>query len=201
MSSVASRADDAVARELDNIRDSFSLLEPFLNDSEVNDIFIDPFGLVSVKRFGYDIEDVSLIVPERNRVQILNQIARWQGVVIDTNTYPVIEGTIPIPEWNARITGIYPPWVESATIAIRKPSTRVISLEEYVKDGRLSEDRYRTIYDYVKERKNIVIAGGTGSGKTTLANAVIDLMVRFSPQDRFYIVQDNAELQCNGKYP
>ena len=53
------------------------------------------------------------------------------------------------------------------------------------------------ICSYIRDRKNILIGGGTGSGKSTLTNAIIDKMTEYTPNDRFYIVEDVPELQCN----
>lgn len=200
MASLIARAEEIKARELTNIRTSLEPLALYLNDDAVNDIFVDEGGRVSIHRFGQSIIDVPVVITENNRIQILNQIAKWQDMLININDYPVIEGTIPIAEWNSRITGIFPPWVTSPTFTIRKPPKVVFTLEDYVKTGRLSGEHYNLIYNCIQKRQNLLISGGTGSGKTTLANACLKLMAEFSPEDRFYIVQDNAELQCMAKY-
>jgi type IV secretion system protein VirB11 len=69
-----------------------------------------------------------------------------------------------------------------------------------MENGQLSGERYAIIVDYIKNKKNIIIAGGTGSGKTTLANALIQKKCEFFPNDRYFIVQDVSELQCNAQY-
>jgi len=120
---------------------------------------------------------------------------------IDFFEYPVLEGTIPVPEWkNSRITAIFPPWIAEPSFTIRKPPERIYTLEDYVSNGQLSIGRYNIIVDCVKENRNIIVSGGTGSGKTTLVNAIIKKKCEFYPNHRYYIVQDVSELRCEGKY-
>jgi len=188
-------------RELDNIRYNLRELVPFLNDPALTDIFCSPEGSISVKRFGQPICDTPIMFTMSDRLQILNQIAKYMEQNIDFFRYPVLEATIPVPEWkNARITGIYPPWVSGPSFTIRKPPEKIYSLEDYVLNGQLIGDYYRIIVNYIKDKKNIIIAGSTGSGKTTLSNALIQKKCEFFPNDRYFIVQDVSELQCSAKY-
>jgi type IV secretion system protein VirB11 len=68
-----------------------------------------------------------------------------------------------------------------------------------VEKKRLSPDEYGLVCRFIKERKNLLIGGGTGSGKSTFTNAVLKKMVEYTPNDRFYIVEDVPELQCEAK--
>ncbi|MCL1931847.1 MAG: Flp pilus assembly complex ATPase component TadA [Treponema sp.] len=188
-------------RELDNIRYNLRELVPFLNDPALTDIFCSADGKISVKRFGQPICDTELVFSMGERMQVLNQIAKYMEHNIDFFRYPVLEATIPVPEWkSARITGIFPPWVPGPSFTIRKPPEKIYTLEDYVLNGQLCGDYYRIIVNYVKEKKNIIIAGSTGSGKTTLSNALIQKKCEFFPNDRYFIVQDVCELQCNARY-
>ena len=188
-------------RELDNIRHNLKPFTPFLNDSKLTDIFCSTKGRVSIKRFGHEIIDTDLVIPVSHRFQILNQTAKYMEMNINFNHYPVLEATIPVPEWkNARITGIFPPWFEEPGFTIRKPPDKIYTLEEYKAAGQLTSDRYDIIVNYLKHKKNIIVAGSTGSGKTTMINALIKKKLEFYPNDRYFIVQDVSELQCNAKY-
>ena len=188
-------------RELDNIRYNLRDLVPFLNEPSLTDIFCSADGKISVKRFGQPICDAEITFAMGGRMQLLNQIAKYMEQNIDFFKYPVLEATIPVPEWkSARITGIFPPWVPGPSFTIRKPPEKIYTLEDYVVNGQLSGDNYRIMVDYIKEKKNIIIAGSTGSGKTTLSNALIQKKCEFFPNDRYFIVQDVCELQCNARY-
>jgi len=188
-------------RELDNIRYNLQALVPFLNDPKLTDIFCSSEGRISVKCFGQPIRDTDVVFSMSERLQVLNQIAKYMEQNIDFFRYPVLEATIPVPEWkSARITGIFPPWVPEPSFTIRKPPEKIYLLENYVQNGQLSKERYEIIVDYIRNKKNIIIAGGTGSGKTTLSNALIQKKCELFPDDRYFIVQDVAELQCNTRY-
>ncbi|MCL2763244.1 MAG: Flp pilus assembly complex ATPase component TadA [Treponema sp.] len=188
-------------RELDNIRYNLRRLVPFLEDPQLTDIFCSSNGRISIKCFGQPICDTELRFAMSDRLQLLNQIAKYMEQNINFFVYPVLEATIPVPEWkNARITGIFPPWVSEPSFTIRKPPEKIYMLEDYVRNGQLSQERYELIVAYVKNKKNIIIAGSTGSGKTTLTNALIQKKCEFFPNDRYFIVQDVSELQCNTKY-
>jgi type IV secretion system protein VirB11 len=87
--------------------------------------------------------------------------------------------------------------VKSPTFTIRKKAVMVFTLDEYVKEGMMSAHQRDCIVKAVRERKNILIAGGIGSGKTTLANAVLAEIGRQG--DRLVIIEDTGELQCEAE--
>ncbi len=87
----------------------------------------------------------------------------------------------------------------SPQIAMHRPVEKVFSLEEYVEQGRLRKDEYNLICQYIKDKKNLLIGGRTGSGKTTFTNAILKKMVEYTPNDAFYIVEDVPELQCEAR--
>ncbi|WP_037469880.1 ATPase, T2SS/T4P/T4SS family, partial [Sinorhizobium fredii] len=92
--------------------------------------------------------------------------------------------------------GLLPPVVAKPAFTIRRRASRLIPLEDYVRTGVMTEYQASTIRSAISARLNIVISGGTGSGKTTLANAVIDEIVKSAPEDRLVILEDTAEIQC-----
>jgi len=193
--------EETKKRELDNIRFNLRQLEGLFMDAGLTDIFCSKEGKISFKKFGRDIENSDITLPVSQRFQLLNQIAKYMELNINFFEYPVLEGTIPVPEWkNARITAIFPPWIVAPSFTIRKPPEKIYTLEDYVDNGQLSPERYEIIVRHIKENKNIIVSGGTGSGKTTLVNAIIRKKCEFYPSHRYYIVQDVSELQCEGKY-
>jgi type IV secretion system protein VirB11 len=92
-----------------------------------------------------------------------------------------------------------PPWVASPEITLRKPPRVIFPLEDYVEKKQLSPDECNLVCRFIRDRKNLLIGGGTGSGKSTFTNAVLKKMVEYTSNDRFYIVEDVPELQCEAK--
>jgi len=193
--------EETKKRELDNIRFNLRRLESLFNEPDLTDIFCSKDGNVSYKKFGADAENSGITLPVSQRFQLLNQIAKYAETNIDFFEYPVLEGNIPVPEWkNARITAIFPPWVAAPSFTIRKPPEKIYTLEDYAANGQLSQERYGIIVRNIKENRNIIVSGSTGSGKTTLVNAIIKKKCEFYPKHRYYIVQDVSELRCDGEY-
>ena len=112
---------------------------------------------------------------------------------VDTEQ-PIISGELPIG--GNRFEGLLPPVVAKPAFTIRRRASRLIPLEDYVRTGVMTEYQAATIRSAISARLNIIISGGTGSGKTTLANAVIDGIVKSAPEDRLVILEDTAEIQC-----
>jgi len=99
-----------------------------------------------------------------------------------------------LPETGERFLGVLPPVVRAPSFAIRKRALRILSLSDYVADGVLTEAQAVFLRRAVRERLNIVVAGGTSTGKTTLANALLDEIAL--TRDRVLILEDTVELQC-----
>lgn len=95
-----------------------------------------------------------------------------------------------------RFQGLIPPIVSSPIFAIRKPAGRIFSLQEYVELAILNSRQLQVILDAIAARKNILVVGGTGSGKTTLCNAILKEIAAQFPKDRTAIIEDTLELQC-----
>lgn len=186
----------ASQREMQAILFSLAELKPFFEDKQVTDIWVDN-GNVSIKKFGKVREDANLHLTIQQCKNILVQIAKHMDIDIDYDNYPVLEGTI--PGYEARITGVQK-WTKSPFITIRKRPEIVFSIDDYVAQKQLTKEKADLIKSYIKAKKNILISGGTGTGKTTFTNAVIKQMAEYTPYDSFYIVEDNAELQCRAKY-
>ncbi len=102
-----------------------------------------------------------------------------------------------LPEWGARVQASVPPIVASPVFSLRMPAQLVYSLDDYVATGILEEDDASVLRNAVRERKNILVGGGTGSGKTTFVNALLKEVAETG--DRIYIVEDNSELQCDAE--
>jgi type IV secretion system protein VirB11 len=191
--------DQKRRRLMDNFADDIAPLRRHLDDPEVTDISVGGSGEVVVKKFGKGKTFTGeLLPPSRTRGIILSLAALLDKPLDPLNGAPKLEAVIPKP-FSARLTGLLPPWVDSPELAIRKPPREIFPLEDYVEKRRMREDEYDLICQYIKDRKNILVGGGTGSGKSTFTNAVLKKMVEYTPDDRFYIVEDVPELQCEAR--
>jgi type IV secretion system protein VirB11 len=127
----------------------------------------------------------------------LGTLASLLGKEINRDN-PTLLGELPIDN-GSRVTGIIPPVVSSPTMVIRKRVSSLFSLSDYVREGRLSERQRGVIAGALTTRKNIVLSGGTGSGKTTFGNALLMEMNELSPDERVVTMEDTIELQCGQK--
>lgn len=183
-------------REKQAILFSLAELKPLFENKNITDIWVDN-GNVSIKEFGQKRHDTDIKLTNQQCRNIIVQIAKHMDININYDKYPVLEGTIPYYE--ARITGVMN-WTKEPFITIRKRPEKVFTLDDYVKRGQLSEEKCEKIKKFIEMKKNILVSGGTNSGKTTFTNAIIQYMAQVTPYDSFYIVEDNAELQCRAKY-
>jgi type IV secretion system protein VirB11 len=144
----------------------------------------------------------------------LGTVAAWRGTVLN-HERPILETELPID--GSRFEGIVPPVVRRPVFAIRLRPKRIFTLQEY-EEGHILTDksdplnRLRRHDDFsaslhglshaeiiraaVRARKNLLVVGSTGSGKTTLVNAVLDALAQLTPNDRVISIEDTTELQC-----
>jgi type IV secretion system protein VirB11 len=100
-----------------------------------------------------------------------------------------------LPKTGERFEGLLPPVVTAPAFAIRKPAIAVFTLEDYVAVGIMAEVQAETLRQAVRERRNILVAGGTSTGKTTLTNALLAEVAKTT--DRVVLIEDTRELQCS----
>ena len=125
-------------------------------------------------------------------LSVLNSVADACGKVV-TDEHPNLAATFPIE--GARFQGFIPPIVHNASFVMRKKAHAIFTLEDYVKQGGITEDQFDQIVKAVSTRKNILVVGGTGTGKTTLMNAIIDKISSVHPGNRILTIEDTEELQ------
>lgn len=167
------------------------------NDSSVIEIMLNSDGKLWVERLGADMEEIGTM--EASQAELLmGTLASLKREVI-TERNPRISCELPKEFMGARFQGSIPPIVVAPTFAIRKMAVAVFTLKEYVEQGIMTEAQREVIEKAVRDRKNILIAGGTGSGKTTLTNAVIRYITEICPNDRIFTLEDTRELQCTAK--
>lgn len=110
---------------------------------------------------------------------------------------PIISGEMPL--LGHRFEGLLPPAVDAPTFSIRRHALGRMSLSDYRASGAMSAEQHQRISDAIKNRCNIVICGGTGSGKTTLANALMLEIGKLFPGDRILLIEDTPEIRCEAE--
>lgn len=124
---------------------------------------------------------------------ILKSVASYHGLVV-TREMPRLECEWPLDM--SRFAGQLPPVVREVTFAIRKKASAVFTLAEYVSNSIMTAQQADSLKVAIANHKNILVVGGTGSGKTTMVNAIIHEMIQQNPNERFVTIEDTAELQC-----
>jgi type IV secretion system protein VirB11 len=182
---------------MENLLSDLKPVIPFFETKTVTNVYVYGDGRVQVDDFQTGIFDSGLFLTPAERMRIINSLASVSETPIDKWERPTLESII--PKYDIRTTAIIPPWVESPEITFRRPADKVFTLEEYLRGGRVTQELFDKIVSHIEKRSNIIISGSTGSGKTTFTNACIEKMREFTPDDRFYIIEDTPELQCKSK--
>ena len=166
-----------------------------LEDNSVVEVMLNPDGQLFVERLGQGIRPAGVLEAGAAEI-IIGRVAHALRSEVDDER-PIISGELPIG--GHRFEGLLPPVVSAPCLTIRKRASRLIPLDDYVGRAAMTRNQASRIRAAIRDRRNIVIAGGTGSGKTTLANAIIKEMVCLAPQDRIVILEDTAEIQCSAQ--
>ena len=112
---------------------------------------------------------------------------------------PSLAAVLPASLGKCRIQGFVPPLTEGPAFILRKPPSRIIKLDEYVRQGSLPSHGMQVIQDMVAQRKNIIVGGPTASGKTTLCNAILSEVVDQYPTERIIVLEDTRELHLENE--
>ncbi|NKL15512.1 P-type conjugative transfer ATPase TrbB [Rhizobium leguminosarum bv. viciae] len=163
-----------------------------LDDATVVEIMLNPDGRLFIERLGHGVAEAGVMTPAAAEVVIGSVAHALQSEADDER--PIISGELPIG--GHRFEGLLPPIVSGPVFTIRRRASRLIPLSDYVSSKVMTEAQASAIRSAIDARMNIVISGGTGSGKTTLANAIIAEIVLSAPDDRMVILEDTAEIQC-----
>src|SRR5947209_15464646 len=166
-------------------------------DDDVTEIYVNPQdGLVRFDtRSRGRIESGVSVTPTRVEM-FLNAVATSLGLTLGSD-HPGLEAELPAVGFRgSRLQGFVPPVTPAPAFTIRKPPAVVYSLDDYVAAGVLSQAQRAEFRRAVQEHQNILIAGGTNTGKTTLANALLKEITDLFPSERLLILEDTVELQC-----
>ncbi|MBX9815437.1 MAG: P-type conjugative transfer ATPase TrbB [Sphingomonas sp.] len=166
-----------------------------LADPAVIEIMVNPDGALRLDRLGEGRTDTGTRYDPAQVERIIRLVASHARTEVHAAS-PIVSAELPPHGEGAgeRFEGVLPPVSLAPCFSIRKPAAKIYTLLDYVMDGIMPADTARLLSLAVVERKNILVAGGTSSGKTTLANALLAEMAHLD--ERVILIEDTRELQC-----
>jgi type IV secretion system protein VirB11 len=162
-----------------------------LGEAKVVEVLANPDGRLIVDAIGEGRRDTGIRLSAPARERVIRLVAEHVGEPV-TREDPRLSGVLPSGE---RFQGFLPPVSTQPAFSIRKRPAVIWTLEDYVGQGVMTAGQARTLKASAAARRNILISGGTGSGKTTLANAL--LAEPAFADDRVFLLEDTPELQCS----
>jgi len=162
-----------------------------LNDPSVIEIMVNPDGQLWIERQGSGRSVSEKHMGASAAERVIRLVGTHIGQDVTKNT-PIVSAEL--PGGGQRFEGLLPPVVKAPSFAIRKPATKIFTLEDYASAKIMSANQIIALRRAVTNSMNILIVGGTSSGKTTLANALLHEVAKLG--QRVLILEDTRELQC-----
>jgi type IV secretion system protein VirB11 len=166
-------------------------ISAFLEDPSVVEVILNPDGRVWIDRLAGGLEDTAHHISPADGERIVRLVANHVGAEVHAGAPRV---SAELPETGERFEGLLPPVVAAPAFAIRKPAVAVFMLDDYVAAGIMPASQAAALRTAVADRRNILVAGGTSTGKTTLTNALLAEVAKTN--DRVVLIEDTRELQC-----
>jgi type IV secretion system protein TrbB len=163
----------------------------WLEDASIVEVMLNPDGRLWIDRLAGGLVDTGERLSPDDGERIVRLVAHHVGAEVHPGSPRV---SAELPETGERFEGLLPPVVAAATFAIRKPAVAVFTLDDYVATGIMSSCQAEMLRAAVADRRNILVAGGTSTGKTTLTNALLAEVA--TTADRVVLIEDTRELQC-----
>ena len=188
----STRHSEGFARSVRMLRTALGpIIARLLEDATVVEVMLNPDGRLWVDRLKSGLADTGERLGPADGERIIRLVAHHVSAEVHSGSPRV---SAELPETGERFEGLLPPIVAAPAFAIRKPAVAVFSLGDYVAAGIMSESQADCLRAAVAARKNILVVGGTSTGKTTLTNALLAEVAKSS--DRVVIIEDTRELQC-----
>lgn len=180
------------SRVVADLRQELGALNGILNEDDVLEVACNPDGGIYVERFlKGSRRELSWTTDERRR--LIDAVAGSLDLHVGPGS-PRLESKL--LTHGSRFTAAIEPVVPAPMFVIRQHAKRIMTLSDYIAAGSLSQAQGELICSAVKNRQNVMISGGTSSGKTTFGNAVLDLIAELTPAHRVVTIEDVPELQC-----
>lgn len=176
-------------------RTGWDLILPFLRpiehlilDEEISEIMVNPTGRVFIERHGLLVPQDGIQLTQSTLEAAVKSIARQLGDDV-SDEKPILDARLPD---GSRVAAVMPPCsVNGITLTIRKFNARRFTIEDLIDRRTITRELAGLLKDRILNRKNLLISGGTGTGKTTLLNILADFI---PDEDRIVIIEDTAEI-------
>ncbi|GBQ65297.1 conjugal transfer protein TrbB [Ameyamaea chiangmaiensis NBRC 103196] len=189
---VAPFRSEAIARGTRMLRTALGpAIAGHLDDPSIVEVMLNPDGRLWIDRLAGGMEDTGTRIAPADAERIVRLVAHHVGVEVHPGSPRV---SAELPGSGERFEGLVPPVVAAPCFAIRRPAVAVFSLDDYVAAGIMTAAQATFLRRAVAERRNILVAGGTSTGKTTLVNALLAEIAQTG--DRVVLIEDTRELQC-----
>ncbi len=163
----------------------------WLEDSAVVEVMLNPDGRLWIDRLAGGLADTGERLSPSDGERIVRLVVHHVGAEVHAGSPRV---SAELPETGERFEGLLLPVVAAPAFAIRKPAVAVFTLDDYVAAGIMRAGQAETMRTAVADRRNILVAGGTSTDKTTLTNALLAEVAKTA--DRVVLIEDTRELQC-----
>jgi len=167
------------------------MIEAALEDPSVIEVMINPDGRLWLDKFDIGRIDTGTLISPAEVERIIRLVAAHMRSEVHEEA-PIVSAEL--PETGERFEGLLPPVALAPCFAIRKPAEVIYQLSDYVEAQIMAPLQAKVLSEAVVDRKNIVVVGGTSSGKTTLVNALLAEVA--NTNDRVVILEDTRELNC-----
>ena len=161
-----------------------------LSDPAVIEVMVNPDGKLWIDRLGEGRGNIGVRIHPSETERIIRLVASHVRAEVHADN-PIVSAELPSGE---RFEGLLPPVALGPCFAIRKPATKILTIADYVRDQIMVPIQAEALRKAVRDRKNILVAGGTSSGKTTLTNALLAEIA--DCDERVILIEDTRELQC-----
>lgn len=163
----------------------------YLEDEAIIEVMLNPDGRLWIDRLSDGLIDTGETLSAADGERIVRLVAHHVGAEVHAGSPRV---SAELPGTGERFEGLLPPVVAAPAFAIRKPAVAVFTLDDYVAKAIMTSAQAKILKNAIAARKNILVAGGTSTGKTTLTNALLAEVAKTS--DRVVLIEDTRELQC-----
>ena len=177
--------------KIDFINSRLGIIMNFLQDKDITEIMVNQDGTVWIESYS-GMEKTKVVLNEKMSFGINQVIASYNGKII-TEENPIVSGSLPSGD---RFEGVCKsPTKGHSTFTIRKKPEKIFTLDDYQNTKSLTEYQKNFLINQIKNKKNILVVGGTGTGKTTFLNALLNEL-KYT-EDRVFIIEEVEELICS----